>query len=48
MNFWLAFTQWLGGIGIVVMALKFYHFGVNIMRMIIGLVSIRGNGFASK
>ena len=34
MNFWRAFTQWLGGIGIIVMALTVLSSpGVNIMRM---------------
>ena len=34
MNFWRAFTQWLGGIGIIVMALTILSSpGVNIMRM---------------
>ena len=34
MNFWRAFTQWLGGIGIVVLALTILSSpGVNIMRM---------------
>jgi trk system potassium uptake protein len=34
MNFWRAFTQWLGGVGIIVMALTVLSSpGVNIMRM---------------
>jgi len=34
MNFWRAFTQWLGGIGIIVMALTILSSpGVNIMRL---------------
>lgn len=34
MNFWRAFTQWLGGVGIIVLALTILSSsGVNIMRM---------------
>lgn len=36
MNFWRAFTQWLGGVGIIVLALTILSSsGVNIMRMYI-------------